>query len=346
MISRAAVLLGGFSILCSTAALGATPTAVAEIANYRGADRQAMLEAGARKEGVVTLYTTGTQIRPILDAFTKKYPYLRVQTYNAGTNEVASKATQEYAAQRYDVDGFELESIGLLAMKNAGVIQPFWSPQMDAFPSNAVESGHNWVVARESYIGLGYNTKLVRPQDVPRTYRDLLLPRWKGKIALSGTTSTVAPWLGAVEQVEGADFVRSLAQQNVRIYQLTSRALANLIISGEVVLSPTIYSSHVEASRKTGAPIGWRSLGPSVVNDTGVALASHAPHPHAMLLLADFLLSKEGQRMYQQLGYSTARRDVQAAAAVQVQKLYLTQRPTYFSDFKQWVALYQQFFLK
>lgn len=338
-------LRGGLAALAGAATLGTAPPSVAEIATYRGGDRQAMLEAGARPEGLVTLYATGTQLRPLLDRFTQKHPYLRVQTYNAGTNEVAIKAMQEYAAQRYAVDGFELDAAGILAMKNQGLIQPFWSPQLAAYPATALEAGGNWVIVRESYVGLGYNTSLVRAQDAPRTYRDLLDPRWKGKLAINGTLSTVAPWIGALEQSAGADFPRALAAQDVRVYQVTSRALANLIVSGEVALSPTIYSSHVEASRRTGAPIAWRALGPCYTEQTAVALAAHAPHPHAMLLLADFLLSSEGQRMYRDLGYGTTRRDVPSRTA-QVQKMYLWERPTYFSDFKEWAGVYQQLFLK
>ena len=75
-----------------------------------------------------------------------------------------------------------------------------------------------------------------------------------------------------------------LGQQDIRVYPVAGRALANLMISGEVMLSPTIYQSHVEASKALGAPLGWNAPGPVPVTDTAVALAAKAPHPHAAML--------------------------------------------------------------
>jgi iron(III) transport system substrate-binding protein len=81
--------------------------------------------------------------------------------------------------------------------------------------------------------------------------------------------------------------VRKLGTQNIRIYNLTGRALANLMTAGEVVLSPTIYNSHVAASAEKGAPLGWFAPGPVPVTDSGVAIARKAPHPHAAMLFVD-----------------------------------------------------------
>jgi hypothetical protein len=77
----------------------------------------------------------------------------------------------------------------------------------------------------------------------------------------------------------GEDFVRRLGRQDIRVYPITSRALANLMIAGEVVLSPTIYNSHVEVSAAKGAPPAWAAPGPVPVTDTAVALARGAPSP-------------------------------------------------------------------
>jgi iron(III) transport system substrate-binding protein len=115
--------------------------------------------------------------------------------------------------------------------------------------------------------------------------------------------------------------------------------------SGEVALSPTIYNSHVEASVAKTAPLAWRALGPVPVTDSGVALGKRAPHPHAAMLLVDFLLSKEAQEMYQTLGYDSARTDLKTAASPP-EKLYLTNRPNYIEEFEQWNRLYQNLFLK
>ena len=144
----------------------------------------------------------------------------------------------------------------------------------------------------------------------------------------------------------GIDYVKKLGQQDIRVYELSGRALANLTISGEVPLSPTIYNSHVEASRAQGAPIAWNLPGPVAVTDTSTALALKAPHPHAAMLLIDFLMSKEGQAMYRELGYVPSRNGMAPKDLPVLQKLYLTNRPNYVQEFEQWAALVQQTIFK
>src|SRR5262249_8579329 len=146
-------------------------------------------------------------------------------------------------------------------------------------------------------------------EQAPRTYADLVDPRWKGRMALSGSSSTPVNWVATMALVHGVEFVRKLAAQNIRVYNITGRALANLMISGEVVLSPTIYNSHVIESARKGAPLAWQAPGPVPVIDAAVAVARKAPHPHASMLFLDFSLSKEAALIYADLGYDSPRRD-------------------------------------
>src|SRR6266566_1170879 len=268
----------------------AQPPAVERIANYAGTDRQSVLEAGAKREGGLLLYTTGTQIKPLIDRFEAKYPYLRVELARASSADTARKVLEEYRAGFEKVDAFELASPGLVLPRDEGILQPFRSPEFAAFAADAIEPGRHWVVVRESYTGIGFNTKQLPAEKAPKTYSDLLDPQWKGRLAISGITTNAVNWVGTMTIVKGADFVRKLGSQDLRIYNITGRALANLMSAGEVMLSPTIYNSHVAASSEKGAPLGWIAPGPVPVTDTGVALARKAPHPHAAMLFADFLM--------------------------------------------------------
>lgn len=341
----AILLLCGSLALATHAAAQAKPTTVEAIATYQGADRQKLLEEGARKEGSLLLYTTGTQIQPLIDKFKEKYPFLKVELSRASSADAARKVVEEYAAGYYKVDAYELAAHGLIVPRDQGLLQPFTSPEMQSYDPEAIESGKHWVVARESYTGLGFNTNLVSADKAPKTYEDLLSPEWKGKMAMSGSTATSGNWVGTLVVLHGEEFVRKLGAQDVRVYKITGRALANLMTSGEVALSPTIYNSHVAASVAKSAPLAWRALGPVPVTDSGVAVAKRAPHPHAAMLLVDFLLSKEGQQMYRELGYDSARTDLQSADRPP-QKLYLTNRPNYIQEFERWNRLYQDVFLK
>jgi iron(III) transport system substrate-binding protein len=338
------VALASFLVLSPSPA-SAQPSTVETIANYSGPDRQSMLEAGAKREGGVLLYTTGTQIKPLIDRFEAKYPYLRVELARASAADTARKVLEEYRAGFEKVDAFELASPGLVLPRDEGILQPFRSPEFPAFAADAIEAGRHWVVVRESYTGIGFNTKLLPVEKAPKTYSDLIDPQWKGRMAISGITTTAVNWVGTMVIIHGADFVHKLGGQDIRIYNITGRALANLMAAGEVMLSPTIYNSHVAASSKKGAPLAWNAPGPVPVTDTGVALARKAPHPHAAMLFADFLMSKEGQVLYQELGYDSPRADAPRAGA-QVQKLYLTNRPNYLRDYESWARLYQEVFVR
>src|SRR5439155_7342101 len=141
------------------------------------------------------------------------------------------------------------------------------------------------------------------------------------KMAVSALATTAANWVGTMLLTYGMDFVRQLGAQSMRPYRITARAVANLMISGEVLISPTTYLSHVEASRAQGAPLAWNAPGPVPVTDTSVALAAKAPHPHAAMLFVDFLLTKEAQLMYRDLGYLSARTDMAAADTPKLQKI-------------------------
>ena len=345
MIFRAALWC---SLALCAAALPAlaAPKTVSEIANYAGADRQQVLEDGARREGALMLYATGTQIQPLLDRFMQKYPFIKVSMPRASSIDVTRKVIEEYGAGLYQVDAYELSSYGLVVPRAEGLLQPFSSPELADYDQSTIEPAHNWVSVRESYLGIGYNTQKISAQDAPKSYQDLLDPRWKGKMAISGSLSTSANWVGAMVISLGADYVRKLGQQDIRIYELTGRALANLTISGEVPLSPTIYNSHVEASRALGAPIAWNVPGPVPVTDTSTALALKAPHPHAAMLLIDFLMSKEGQAIYRDLGYVPSRNGMAPKELPALQKLYLTNRPNYVQEFEGWAALVRETIFK
>jgi iron(III) transport system substrate-binding protein len=321
--------------------------AVGAIANYSGGDRQAMLETGARRERGLLLYTTGTQIEPLIEAFERKYPFLKVTVQRGTQADIARRALEEYRVGYRKLDMFELSSEGLILIRDANILQPFRSPEAAAFDAAAIEPARHWVVVRESYTGIGFNSKAIPPARAPKNYRDLLAPEWRGRMAMSGSVSTASNFVGALLLTVGADFVRRLGEQNIRVYSVTARALADLMISGEVTLSPTIYNSHVEASVARGAPLRWVAPGPVPVTDTAVALARAAPSPHAAMLLIDYLMSQEGQHLYRRLGYGSARLDANTQSGNSpVQKLYLGNRPNYLREVAQWSKLYRDVFLR
>ena len=115
----AALGLAMLATLVAAANARAQPSTVEAIANYTGPDRQMILEQGARREGSLLLYTTGTQIKPLIDRFEQKYPYVRVELARASSADTARKVIEEYRAGFEKVDAFELASHGLVVPREA-----------------------------------------------------------------------------------------------------------------------------------------------------------------------------------------------------------------------------------
>ena len=321
-------------------------TSSGDLAMYAGPDRLTKLQEGARREGKLLISTIGTQIRPIVDRFQARYPFLEVTLGRASSADTVRTVQAEYQAGIFNVDAFELTAQALIVAREAGLLAPFNAAEAIQYPPESIEPGKRWISIREGYIGVAFDTRKIPLADVPKSYRDLLTPKWKGRMAISNAPSSAADWVGAMVLAEGADFVRALGGQQSRIYNATSRAIANLMISGEVEISPTIYSSHVEASRAEGAQLDWIAPGPVPVADTSIAVASRAPHPNAALLYVEFVLSREAQEMYRDLGYRSSRRDMPSAAEQNFQKVYLANRPDYATAFEDWTRLFQDAFQK
>jgi iron(III) transport system substrate-binding protein len=326
------------------AARAADPATVARIANYQAPDRQAFLEAGARREGALLVYTVGAQIDPVVKAFNAKYPFLAVKTFKNDIPTLLAKTFEEYKAGVYNADAFEVEDYGLRILLDAKMLASFFSPEMAHYGAEAVEPGKRWTLMREDYASLGFNTDAYAPEKVPQTQMDLLDPKWKGKLGVSATESTLANWVGALVVGEGEDFVRTLGRQNLTLYNLGGRAVSNLVVSGEVPLVVNSRFSHMYASRRDGAKVAWRALGPSYAAVSGVAVPVRSQNPHAAMLFTDFMLSAAAQKIYtDELGYASLRSDMLNTTAP-AKKLYLGLRLNYTAEYESWSRLADRVF--
>ena len=323
----------------------ATAATVAEVALYGGTDRLAVLEAGAKKEGALLLYTTGTQIKPLMDRFLSKYPFIKLEFYRGDNADVTRRILEEYAAGLYQADGFELASEGLVQPREQGVLQPFRSPEAENYESAAVDPNNFWISVRESYGGIGFNTQIIPQDRAPKSWADLANPFFKGKLGISGSPSVTAHWTAILVQEYGRDILPKIAANDMRVYTITSRAVANLTVSGEVPVSARASNAHFIESRKAGAPVDWIVPGPVAVTDSVVAITAKAPHPHAMMLMIDFLLSREAQLMYRDIGYDSARKDLRSPNEP-TQKIYFTQRPHFFEEYEEWTRLFDSVFTR
>jgi iron(III) transport system substrate-binding protein len=302
------------------AATGASgpPTTAAGLATYRGADRQAILEAGAKREAKLVWYTSlaGDVIGVLTNAFKAKYPYITtVDVFRGAENEIITRATNEAQAGQPSFDVVESPPTTTVLLADGTLLRPYFSPSVAGIPDKykfgATKDGLvDTATLRLSFIGFAYNTTLIPASAEPKTVADLLNPAFTGKISIAGST-TGKRWVGAVLNAMGDEKGRAFlaqfnAQQKPVVQQVSGKALLDLVVKGEVPASPTIFRDHVEqavADRK--APVKWVPLDTAVANVGQVGLATRAGHPNASLLFLDFLLSETGEKIMSANGYST-----------------------------------------
>lgn len=294
----------------------AKPTTVAELATYRGPDRQAVLEEGARREGQLLWYTSmaGDIIPLLVDGFRRKYPFVQVEVFRGDESQLVTKATQEAQAGQPSLDLIESQLTAIRLLFDAGLLIPYDSPGLagvpDEFKTKAASGeGVESATVRISLVGFAYNTTLLPESAVPRKQEDLLDPALRGKLVLAGS-STGERWLGSILEAmgdeKGREFLTRFAkEQRPTVQQVSNKAVADLIAKGEVVASPTVSQAHVLLLARDKAPVSWVPLEPVVGNAGQGALAAKARHPHAALLFLDHLLG-DGQRALRESTYVTA----------------------------------------
>ena len=303
-----------FALGLAVAALLAAATAFAapapNIATYNGPDREQLILAGAKREGKVAFYSgmiENQALRPIADAFKKKYPFVGVDYWRGDSRALVQKTLTERRAGR--VTGDILESTGgAEALIKAGAIDPFYSSSTAGFPKNYLDPNGMWVASRLDYFGMAYNTRQVAAADVPKTYDDLLNPKWKGAIAWRADSEVgaglfIAGVMREMGKQKGEAYLKRLASQGIVNYAGSARALVDRVGEGEYNIALEIYAHHPLISKAKGAPLDTQMLDPVPSALSTIQLAKNAPHPNAAMLFIDFVLSKEGQEVLRAAQY-------------------------------------------
>lgn len=292
---------------------GSAAATVEQIALLKGQDRQKILVEGAKKEGKVIWYSTlivDQLVRPVKAAFEKEYPFLQVEYFRGNTERVVQKAVSEYQAKHYDVDIIDGTTSPTLANK-AGIMQRFYSPSLADYPPELKDAHGIWGATNLYFLTLGYNTRMVKPNELPKTWEDLLNPRWKGNMIWSTSRGSGAPMmigniLLSMGPEAGKAYLLKLAKQNIAKSTASNRQILDLVIAGEQPIALHIFNHHAYISRKAGAPVDWQPIEPVTATVNGSGLTKNAPHPHAAMLLLDFLFSTEGQKVFQDVDYLPA----------------------------------------
>ena len=319
---------------------------LAEFAQYEGADREQRLAEGARREGHLLLYTSLTveDMTVLNSAFEKRYG-VKVTMWRASSEKIVQRALAEARAGRFDVDVFESNAPSLEILYREQLLQAVRSPHhADLIPA-AVPAHREWVGARLNVFVHAYNTKLVRKDELPTSYADLLNPRWKGRLGIEASDED---WFAAVVQQLGEDkglkFFRDLVATNGISVRRGHTLLTNMVAAGEVPFALTVYNFTAEQLKQRGAPLEWFVLPPAIARANGVAVARRAQHPHAALLYYDFMISDEGQDILLKRDFVPASRKLDTA--LNRGPLVIIDPALIVDEGERWAKLYDEIIVK
>jgi len=206
----------------------------------------------------------------------------------------------EGRAGRYDWDTVSLTNPEFVFdLKQRNIITRYASPEREMFSEDLKDREGFWTGYYALPTGLGFNIRMVKKDQVPKTYQDLLAPMWKGK-KISVDTEGQELLMGLMQawgKEKAVDYLRKLAGQEPAFGRGNNKRI-ELAAAGEFPLV-VAFTHSIEANKTKGAPVDWVNLEPVVIQVDSIMLGARAPHPNAAKLFIDFVLSQQGQELLQ-----------------------------------------------
>lgn len=263
----------------------------------------------ARREGRVMLYASVSleDVNTLARAFERRHPGIQVGTYRAGKIKLAQRMLTEARAGKHQFDVLLSSAFTTLEMKLQNLLARYESPERARYRKELKDAEGYWTAAQINTMSASYNIKMVRREEAPKEWRDLLQPKWKGRIAINANRPEW--YIGLLQfmgEVEGRKYMRALAAQGT--IPVESATLADeLLAAGEYPLYANSAPGNTERIKKKGAPVEWTRINPLPSYPILVSVSAHSRSPHTARLLADFLLSEEGQKVFSEIPRIPAR---------------------------------------
>jgi len=321
------------------------------------ADIDPALVEAAKKEGSVVWYSgmiVNQIVRPMVDAFETKYPSIKVQASRASGNDNALKIMNEARAHRPLADMVD-GTTALAPLLDAGLIAVFRPVESARYPTDAKDSNGYWTSPNIYYYTAAYNTNLVSAAEAPKTYDDLLDPKWKGKMAWTYDLTGGGPpgFLHNILTIKGPEkgmeYLRAFAKQEPVVIPAAQRVVLDKAISGEYPIALMTLSYHSTISAAKGAPIQWLKMPPMVMSPNTISVLKNAAHPNAARLLIEFILSTEGQQIMAANDYMPADptvpvKDPELQPEHGKFAITVISPDETHTDLPKWIALYHELF--
>jgi iron(III) transport system substrate-binding protein len=271
--------------------------------------------AAAKKEGKVTLYTSAplAAAQKVANAFQQKYG-ITVELFRSGGTQVLRRFMMEHDARQVIADVLvSSDPSAVLDLTAKGMFVPFKPNGFDKVPEPFRDPDGHYVAQRISLIAIYGRTDLIPAAEMPKTWDDLLNPKFKGKMVMTNPSFTSLQ-LGVVammSKARGWDYFERLNKNDIVVVQGNEQAL-NLVKTGERPIAAGADSQYANEARMAGHKI--QSFFPpegtfAIPATTSVVKGSR--NPNAAKLLAEYTLSLEAERLWPESGIYAARVDVE-----------------------------------
>lgn len=274
------------------------------------------LIGAAKKEGSVTLYHSLTRrvLKELVAGFEKKYG-IKVNWTRKGTGGIIRMVAAEKLAGALRCDIVSTgDPTAFMTWRKQGILMQYVTPNTPAFRKNTVGPDGWYTPSRTTYMSIGISTKRVKKDEIPKSWKDLLDPKWKGRIAVIDPQKSGPSrwWLGAMVTKFGWGYFEKLAKNKPLMLKASSTA-AVALISGEVDLLVIANEHDLIARAAKGQPV--QAVYPSegiVAKTSPVGICAKAPHPNAAKLWIDWETSLEVQKLMSKIGgYPPVRKDME-----------------------------------
>lgn len=300
--SRAVILAATMVVGLGLAACGGDDTQAGGPADIWPAKTMDELAGAAAKEGEVSWYTVFTKENsdPIIAAFGKAYPGIKVTTLRLSANQLSSRILTEQRGGQFSADVVSGNATYLGQLQNAGALQGFHVAGLPALPAGlSLPEGYEGVVYINASV-IAFNPTAVKAAGLtpPTTWEDLTKPQWKGKFSMDPES---VDWYDSLVGSRGHDkaleLIKALAANSPRITPNHTQQLTEMQ-AGETLAAVAAYGPASATFKKTDpARTDFVNSNPLPAELTLTALGKQPPHPNAAMLFQSWLLSPEGQQV-------------------------------------------------
>lgn len=338
---------GGF--LLTLAPAQTREATLGTITKLKGAERETRLLEGARKEGGLIWYssTTADDSLALVRKFEGKYPSLKVQHLRSPSEKMLTRILTESRAGSFKADVIALPEIEMNILFKRNLFSRYDSPEQEIYPGELKDPRGYWTGIYITAWVTAYNTKLVSTQAAPKSYKDLLLAKWKGRIGMDEEPySWFITSLRYLEKPDGRqaaiEYFKRLARQEIQ-WRKGHSLIGQLVAAGEFPLAAELQVHTVERLKAEGAPIEWVALdGVIPINKVGIAITSTGSNIHAAALFYDFVLSRTGMETIRERHRVPTRPDVTVPYLKPYRLLPFDSQA--MDDFDKYISLFRDIF--